>query len=498
MFDRGSGILLHPTSLPSPYPIGDLGPEAFSFIDFLARSGQRYWQILPLSPTGDGGAPYSALSAFAGNTLLISPEKLLQAGLIDVVPPQTDVSGVYVHFHNAGVLKRELIAQAFERFRSISDHAYTEEHGYFCRANAWWLDDYALFQALRVSHDGAPWFEWAEPLRLRKADAIEKARLQLARDVEREKFAQYLFFRQWMEVKTAANERGIKVIGDIPIFVAHDSADVWCNRELFKLEPDGTPKVVAGVPPDYFSKTGQLWGNPIYDWDAMRRSNEFGWWTARISFTLNTVDIVRLDHFIGFGRNWEVPYGDKTAENGEWADVPGEALFRILSERLGRMPFIAEDLGEMTPELEQLRDKFGIPGMRIMQFAFGGDAYNAWLPHNHIRNTAVYTGTHDNDTARGWYKNAPKNVRKHFREYTLSNDREPHWDLIRIAQSSVGVLSIIPAQDILGLGSDAKMNTPGTTDGNWSWRLPAGSLDDDLAKRLRNVSAMFARCDPAD
>ncbi len=494
MFQRGSGILLHPTSLPSPYPIGDLGPEAFKFIDFLELSGQRYWQILPLSPTGDGGAPYSAFSAFAGNTMLISPEQLVAEGLIDEAPLPV-ASGEYVHFHNAAKLKNEIVAQAFERFRSAAEHPLREEHEYFCRSNAWWLDDWALFRALKDTHDGQPWFEWAAPLKLRDPDAIATSRQQLVREIEREKFAQHLFFRQWLEVKRSANERGIKIIGDIPIFVAHDSADVWCNRELFKLDEDGTPLVVAGVPPDYFSKTGQLWGNPIYDWEAMQRSNDFGWWTARVSFTLETVDIVRLDHFIGFGRNWEVPFGDKTAENGNWAEVPGDALLTMLNKRLGRMPFIAEDLGEMTPAIEQLRDKFDIPGMRIMQFAFGGDAYNSWLPHNHIRNAAIYTGTHDNDTARGWYKSAPKNVKKHFRDYTLSTGREPHWDLIRVAQSSVGVLCIVPAQDLLGLGSEAKMNTPGTSEGNWSWRLKSGALDDEIADRLRSVSAMFARAD---
>ena len=327
---------------------------------------------------------------------------------------------------------------------------------------------------------------------MREATAIDAIGSELAREILAEKFYQYIFFRQWLAVKRYANEKGIRIIGDIPIFVALDSVDVWCNRDMFKLEPDGSPTVVAGVPPDYFSKTGQRWGNPIYRWETMS-SDDFGWWTARIAFNLETLDTVRLDHFIGFSRNWEIPAGEDTAENGRWVDVPGADLLSTLKRRLGDISLIAEDLGSMTPEVEALRDAFGLPGMRILQYGFGGDADNRDLPHNYISNTVAYTGTHDNNTTAGWYRAAPKNVRAHCRKYLGSNGRAMHWDMIDVLLASVADTAIIPMQDVLGLGSEHRMNTPATTRGNWSWRLEDGAFTSEIAARLRERVELFGR-----
>ena len=493
-FPRASGILLHPTSLPGRFGIGDLGDDAYKFVDFLVSSGQTCWQILPLSPTGQGNSPYSAYSAFAGNTLLISPEKLVDDGLIS--PSALDDTPKFpdgrVDYPKAGKWKSEILAKAFETFRSGTGSPLTDEFNYFAGTNAWWLDDYAAFCAIKASHKQSAWFQWAEPIKLRDKAALATVTAQLAREIQAEKFYQYLFFRQWLALKRYANEKGVRIIGDIPIFVALDSADVWCNRSKFKLNADGSPKFVAGVPPDYFSKTGQLWGNPIYDWTAMLLDN-FGWWTARIAMTLETVDIVRLDHFIGFSRNWEVPGEDETAENGTWASVPGRELFTVLRQRLGQMPIIAEDLGSMTPEVEELRDSFGFPGMRILQYAFGGDAKNRDLPHNYVQNSVAYTGTHDNDTTAGWYKASPKNVKAHCRKYLGATGRDIHWDMIKALLESVADIAIIPAQDVLGLGSDSRMNTPATGAGNWEWRLTEGQLTDKIAVRLKDLADTYGR-----
>ena len=495
-FPRASGLLLHPTSLPGEFGIGDLGPAAFEFIDFLALAGQTYWQILPLGPTGHGNSPYSAYSAFAGNTLLISPEILVRDGLLSAddlknVPPHVcDI----VDFDKVQTWKSGLLADAFENFRATPSSLLGDEFDYFCQVNAWWLDDYAVFRTVKELNGQKPWFKWAAPLKLRDKDALEEVSSQLSPEIAADKFSQYLFFRQWLAVKKYASEKGVQIIGDIPIFVALDSADVWCNQTKFKLNKDGSPKVVAGVPPDYFSKTGQLWGNPIYDWDAMLH-DDFGWWTARVEFLLDMVDIVRLDHFIGFSRNWEVPGGDTTAENGKWMDVPGRQLFSVLERRLGQLPVIAEDLGSMTPEVENLRDMFGFPGMRILQYAFGGDSYSRDLPHNYIQNCVAYTGTHDNDTTVGWYKTAAKNVKSHCRKYLASNGLDIHWDTIHAIFASVADTVIVPAQDVLGLDSKARMNTPATASGNWQWRLHENALTDKVADKLRDLAETYGRSD---
>lgn len=493
-FPRASGILLHPTSLPGDFGVGDLGDEAFRFVDFLVRSRQTYWQILPLGPSGQGNSPYSAYSAFAGNTLLISPEKLVEDNLVSPgsIATVPELPRDSVDYQKVRLWKEKILAQSFETFLSLTATPLTDEFLDFSRTNDWWLDDYALFCALKSSNNQSAWFRWSDLLRSRDAAALDEARSRLGREITAEKFYQFLFFRQWLALRKYANVNGVRIIGDIPIFVAHDSADVWCNQNKFKLNKDGSPKFVAGVPPDYFSKTGQRWGNPIYDWEALV-ADRFNWWTARVAFTLETVDIVRLDHFIGFSRNWEVPGTDETAEHGKWNDVPGAALFTVLRQRLGELPIIAEDLGSITPEVEHLRDTFGFPGMRILQYAFGGDAKNRDLPHNYIKTAVAYTGTHDNDTTVGWYRSAPKNVRTHCRKYIRSNGREIHWDMIRELFASVADTVIVPAQDILGLGSDSRMNTPATANGNWEWRMGRDPIPEKTIERLTELAETYGR-----
>ncbi len=467
-FERGSGILLHITSLPS----GDLG-SAREFVDRLADARQKYWQVLPLGPTGYGNSPYACLSAFAGNVNLSEPPAVAGGLSPGLGQPPTTVGG--------------------------SD----EEFQRFCGENWPWLDDYALFIALRKASGYSAWNEWPEPIRRREPDAVAEAQAEHAEAIFEEKLHQFTFFGQWFELKKYANEKGVSIIGDIPIYVAYDSCDVWCNQQRFLLEEDGSPTVVAGVPPDYFSKTGQLWGNPIYDWQLMR-AEAFNWWVERVRMNLRMFDIVRLDHFIGFTRAWEVPAKDKTAENGEWAAVPGVDLFNTLRYVFGELPLIAEDLGEVTPDVEHLRDSFGLPGMRVLQFAFGGDAYNIHLPHNHVQNSVVYTGTHDNETTVGWFKtgvsrpHVSKGLKKaphikHCLKYLKSNGKEINWDMIAAALGSVAEIAIIPMQDVLGLDNSARMNTPATADGNWSWHLTSKQLDVADFGRLGELASFYAR-----
>lgn len=501
---RAGGVLLHPTSLPGDFGIGDLGPEAFNFVDFLVRAKQTYWQILPLGPTGYGDSPYQSFSAFAGNTSLISSEKLIEDGLLsphDVVEVPR-LSAQCVDFAAVEERKSQVLSRAFAAFSRSPDARLLSDHTTFCRENHFWLDDYALYRAIRSVQKNKPWYEWDSDLKLRDSRRLSSARDDLAGEIAAEKFFQFLFFRQWASLKTYANQRGVKMIGDLPIFISLDSSDVWCNQDKFKLNPDGTAKVIAGVPPDYYSKTGQLWGNPIYDWDAMRRDG-FRWWTARLYATLQTVDVVRLDHFRGFVAGWEVPGEDETAENGEWVEVPGTELFSTLKRSLGHLPVIAEDLGFVTPEVESLRDEFEIPGMRILQFGFGGDAKNRDLPHNYIRHSVAYTGTHDNDTALGWFSSLEagadeKNVdavrvRDHCLEYLASDGTELHWDMIRAVWASVADTAIVPMQDLLGLGSEARMNTPATQGDNWNWRMKREELTAAVTERLKQLTALYGR-----
>lgn len=498
---RASGILLHPTSLPGEYGIGDLGDEAVKFIEFLAAGGQRLWQVLPLGPTGYGDSPYQCFSAFAGNTLLISPARLVQTALLSNsdLALHPSFAQERVQYGPAYEFKRALLKKAYDNFQSSGAAALRQGFAEFSARAASWLDDYALFRALKEAHDGRAWHTWEAGLARCEKSALAAARTKLADEINAQKFYQYLFFRQWGEIKSACRERGISVIGDMPIFVAHDSADVWTHQRLFKLEEDGRPRVVAGVPPDYFSKTGQLWGNPIYDWEQLRAGG-FRWWIERMRAMLEMFDIVRLDHFRGFAAAWEVPGGDPTAEHGRWVTAPGRELFAALKGALGELPVIAEDLGEITPDVEALRDEFGFPGMRVLQFAFGGDAHSTHLPHNYIKKAVAYTGTHDNDTARGWFdaltagtEEHHRRTREHCLKYLGSDGKEIHLDMLRAALSSVAGVAIMPMQDVLGLGSVGRMNLPATKDGNWSWRLAAGALTVKLADGLREMCELYGR-----
>lgn len=496
---------MHPTSLAGEYGIGDLGPEAFRFVNFLAESSQTYWQILPLGPTGYADSPYQCFSAFAGNTLIISPEKLIEDGLIsendladrpDFPTNKVDFGGVYKW-------KNQLLPKAFTGFCHTTSANLRGKFEAFCQENGFWLDDYALYRSIKSSQNQRPWYEWPKNLKLRDEISLTMAREQFFEEIQAQKFYQFIFYSQWFGVKHYANQLGIKIIGDIPIFVALDSADVWCNQSKFKLNPDGSARSVAGVPPDYFSKTGQLWGNPIYDWDAMRR-DEFKWWSARFYATLQTVDVVRVDHFRGFAASWEVPGKDKTAENGHWVQVPGKELFTAFQRSLGDLPIIAEDLGVITPDVEELRDGFGFPGMRILQFAFGGDAKNHDLPHNHIKNCVAYTGTHDNDTTIGWFlsqtgagsaRDAKEITREHddCLKYLNTDGSEINWDLIRSVWASVADTAITTMPDILGLGTEARMNLPASKSGNWHWRMDKDAITSKIASRLKELTEIYGR-----
>ncbi len=504
-FPRSSGILLHPTSLPGRFGVGDLGDEAYRFVDFLAASGQSLWQVLPLGPTGFGDSPYQCFSAFAGNTLLVSPERLVQDGLLTgedlahtpILPSEAVDFGNVINFKNA------LLRQAFERFKQGAAQALRVEFESFSHQASSWLDDYALYRALKNAHDGRPWNEWEPKFTRRDTTALVNAQEHLSEEIDAQKFYQFLFFRQWGALKSYCHERGIKLVGDIPIFVARDSADVWMNPDQFKLDEAGNPLVVAGVPPDYFSSTGQYWGNPIYNWDRML-ADGFRWWIERVRATLEIYDIVRVDHFRGFAASWEIPGKDKTAERGLWVNVPGRELFTAIKHALGDLPIIAEDLGVITPDVEALRDDFGLPGMRILQFAFGGDTLNHDLPHNYIKNSVVYTGTHDNDTTVGWFtsvagEGSTRNAAQIERErafclnYLNTDGHEIHWDFIRAVLASVADTAIIPLQDLLGLGNEARMNLPNSTSGNWSWRYKAGALTPELAERLKHLTQVYGR-----
>lgn len=502
---RASGILLHPTSLPGPYGIGDLGREAFAFVDFLARTNQTYWQILPLGPTGYGDSPYQCFSAFAGNTLLISPDSLVDDGFIsgDQLSDTPQFPTHKVDYGGVYDWKNRLLPLAFEGLHHITSVDLRGKFETFAQEQAVWLDDYALYRAIKASQSNKAWYEWDEPLRLCDEQALQEASERLFNEILAEKFYQFLFYRQWHAVKEYANRHEIRIVGDIPIFVALDSADVWRNQHLFKLDPDGSPKVVAGVPPDYFSQTGQLWGNPIYDWDAMRKDG-FKWWIDRVRATLLTVDAVRIDHFRGFASTWEVPGGDATAENGRWVEVPGAELFTALRNAIGDLPFFAEDLGVITPDVEALRDAFGFPGMRILQFAFGGDPANHDLPHNYITNCVAYTGTHDNDTTVGWWHSqagagSTRDASEIGRErdfcmkYLATDGTQIHWDFIRAIWSSVAETAIAPLQDLFGLGTEGRMNLPASTGGNWSWRFQEGAITNEIEDRLKELTEVYGR-----
>lgn len=502
---RRSGVLLHPTSLPGPYGIGDFGAQAYRFIDFLEQAGIKLWQVLPLSPTGYGDSPFQCLSANAGNPLLINLEELVERDVLSEVDVQ-DPSVFPVHdvdYESVIQYKVPKLNKAAQRFLQ-EDVERREEYGQFCRTNATWLDDFALFMICKNAHDGAPWTKWDPAIAGRKPDAIREWTARYAREIEVAKYCQFEFFQQWQALRAYAHERDIRIIGDIPIYVAHDSADVWANREFFLLDPDGHPTKVAGVPPDYFSATGQLWGNPIYDWTPIRNSG-YRWWLDRFRSAFRLYDIVRIDHFRGFEAHWEVPASETTAMNGRWVKGPGSELFSVLQQEFGDLPIIAENLGVITPEVEEIRRKFGFPGMAILQFAFGNDPQGPnFRPHNYVLNLVAYTGTHDNDTVVGWWNSkgtndsirTPEDVLKEhaFAKAYLGQAEEPiNWTMIRTLLASVANTAIVPLQDILGLGSDARMNLPGTSSGNWRWRFSGDALSTTLASRLRELNKLYDR-----
>jgi 4-alpha-glucanotransferase len=488
---RKSGILLHPTSLPGPGGIGALGESAYRFADFLHQAGQSLWQVLPLGPTGYGNSPYSSYSAFAGNPLLISLEAIAEEGDLD--PAELDVSlpDDRIDYQRVVPFKIGLLGRAAANFFASDDLPRKREFWHFCD-NTFWLHDYALFMALKGHYKSKNWRFWPERIARRLPEAVEEFSSLLGPAIGEQKYMQWQFARQWRRLKAYANARNIEVMGDIPIFVAYDSADVWANPHLFHLDENGRPTVVAGVPPDYFSKTGQLWGNPLYDWERMA-ADGFGWWIARIRNDLLLYDLLRIDHFRGFAACWEVSATARNAVHGRWTPGPGEALFNAMICALGPLPIIAEDLGVITLDVEALRDRFGFPGMKILQFAFGSGPDNPYLPHNHVQNCVVYTGTHDNNTTAGWFASLGDKERRHLCRYLKIAEDEMPWALVRTALASVAHTAVIPLQDILALGSEARMNVPGVAAGNWSWRYQDGALDDRLAGTLRELTDMYGR-----
>ena len=503
---RSSGVLLHPTCLPGRFGIGDLGASAFDFIDLLAAAGQRLWQVLPLGPTGYGDSPYQCFSAFAGNPLLISLDLLIEQGLL--TEPEARSEGLFadgtVDFQAVIAHRQALWPRVLDRFDTARP-SLRDGFERFCTAQADWLNDFALFMAIKAAHAQVAWTQWEPDIAQRDPGAIALWSMRCERDIRLHKLTQFLFFEQWRRIHEACRARSIAIMGDLPIFVAHDSADVWARRELFQLEADGRPAVVAGVPPDYFSATGQLWGNPHYRWDALERTG-YAWWTQRFHALLHLVDRVRIDHFRGFEASWEVPRDAATAVQGTWVKGPGAALFEAVRSGLGvhRLPFVAENLGVITPEVEALRERFGLPGMAILQFAFGTDPQAPdFKPHNFPRNRVVYTGTHDNDTTMGWWtgegEHSTRSIaditseREYARRYLDIGGPDVHWDFIRAVLASVADTAIVPAQDLLGLGSTARMNRPGTISGNWRWRLLPEQLTSDVARKLGVMAETYER-----
>ncbi len=490
---RQAGILVHVSSLPSRYGIGDLGPTAHAWIELLAEAGVSCWQILPLGPTGFADSPYQSLSAFAGNPNLISPESLWSDGWLSAGDlPAREQSDGPVDYASVIRLKTDLTSRAFDRFPSHASPTQRDRFEKFCAEQADWLDELALFLALKEVHGGRSWQEWPDEFRLRRPEGLRQARRDLAKGIDRHRFRQFLFDEQWSALRDHAHRRGIALIGDMPIFVALDSADVWSNPNLFLLDEERRPQYQAGVPPDYFSTTGQLWGHPLYDWAAHRETN-YAWWTVRLRQALRQVDWIRLDHFRGFEAAWHVPAGDPTAERGEWLPGPGAQLFHTLRRQLGRLPLIAEDLGVITPAVDQLRRELGFPGMRVLQFAFGGAIEDRFLPHHYDRCTVAYTGTHDNDTCHGWYRSLTESERRFYRCYVADAGDGPAWEMIRLAWSSVAAWAIAPLQDVLDLGSEGRMNRPGTTDANWRWRATSRQLADAPWDKLAQFNQTYQR-----
>ena len=490
-FPRTSGVLLHPTSLPGPLGSGDFGPAAYHFVDWLVAAGQKLWQILPLGSIGPGNSPYMSTSAFAGNPLFIDLQNLADHGWLEPAELNAHFPSDRVDYGAVIPFRMERLHKASQRFFAsggVNDEAFHE----FRTKHSSWLNDYALFMALSQRDNRIEWSEWEPDIANRKPAALKAARQRYQEEVRFWEFVQWNFFRQWSALKTYANEQGIKIIGDIPIFIAYHSADVWAHQHLFYLDENLHPAVVAGVPPDFFSATGQLWGNPLYRWER-HEQGDYAWWIERIRAVTQLTDIVRIDHFRGFAGYWEIAANEKTAINGRWLPGPKEKLFRAIKNSLGRLPIIAEDLGVITEDVIELRDHFELPGMRILQFAFAGDTSNHFLPHNYQHNTVVYTGTHDNDTTRGWFQSATDHERVFAQKYLKTDGKEIQWDLIHAASESVADMAIYPLQDILGLGTEARMNLPGKAEGYWEWRFQWQQVEDWQTQRLREISAVHGR-----
>lgn len=495
---RGAGVVLHPTSLPGPHGSGDLGASAYHFVDWLATGGQSLWQMLPLGPIGLGHSPYMSSSAFAGNVLLVDLHELAARGWLahDALAPEAGFDSGRVPFERVIAFRMARLAQAADGFSQQADAADREALAAFVASHDDWLPDFALFMALAEAHAGQDWCDWPAPLARREPAALAAARAQHAPRIAFWQFAQWRFFRQWAGLRRYANERGVRIVGDMPIFVALQSAEVWAHPELFELGPDGRPTAVAGVPPDFFAEQGQRWGNPLYRW-AAHAAEGYAWWIDRVRRTFELVDVVRIDHFRGFAGYWAIPASEPTAMKGAWQPGPGAALFDAIGAALGRdLPIIAEDLGVITPDVEALRRQFGFPGMRILQFAWGGVAAGGeprFLPHNFEHDTVVYSGSHDNDTTRGWWAAQPEFIRHHVREYLASDGLSPHWDFIRTACASVADLALYPLQDVMGLGSEHRMNIPGTPRGNWGWRFDWPMMPPEAAARLRRLAELYDR-----
>ena len=496
MFPRSSGILLHPTSLFGKYGIGTLGENAVKFIDFLDRSNQKLWQVFPLGPTGFGDSPYQSFSAFAGNPFLIDLEKLVLLDLLkieDIEGAELEKDINYVDFGTLYKKKLPLLKKAYDNLQNIDNEKILFELEIFKEENSFWLEDYSLFISLKYHFKGHEWSKWDEGIKLRKEKDLKKYKELLKEEIELNNFIQYLFFHQWGEIKGYANSKGISIIGDIPIFVAFDSSDAWANSEIFLFDKERKPINVAGVPPDYFSKTGQLWGNPLFDWEKLKETG-YKWWIERVRANLKTADIIRIDHFRGFESYWAVPAKEKTAIIGIWEKGPGIDFFDSIKVALGDLPIIAEDLGNLTKEVVELRNETGFPGMKILQFAFDSDEENEYLPHSYNSNCVVYTGTHDNDTIVGWYSKASTQDKEYVRDYLdIFTDNEIHWRFIKGAWRSVANMAIAPMQDFLGLGSDARINIPGIASGNWQWRMKEEDLTTNLSDEIRRITKLYGR-----
>ena len=491
---RASGILLHPTSLPGRYGCGDFGAEAYRFVDWLAESGQSLWQMLPLGEIGPGNSPYMSSSAFAGNLLLIDLDELVRAGWLhsEELLQSSPLDAARVAYHATTEFRLARLRLAARRFHTADAAAEHADYAAFCAQEAHWLDDFALFKAISTHQDGRVWCDWPQALALRDRFALAQAAEQYAAEVAFWKFCQWCFWRQWHALKAYANARGVHLIGDVPIFVAYQSADVWAHQALFELDGSGRPTVVAGVPPDYFSATGQLWGNPLYRW-SVHQENGYAWWIARMRHAFSMYDLVRVDHFRGFADYWAIPAGAPNAIEGAWQPGPGDALFEALRTAFDELPIIAEDLGIITQEVIALRDRFNLPGMRILQFAFGEDDRNYFLPHHYIANTAAYTGTHDNDTCLGWWHSASEHERSFACSYLQTDGSEINWRMMEALSASVANAVVFPLQDVLGLDGAARMNLPGTAQGNWEWRFTPAQLDACDSTRLARMTRIHLR-----